>query len=194
MGQRSCAQCSGPLPDGSQKNRVYCSKVCTSAAYYARKDPERRRAESNAWYAKNRERRAPALLAAKTDLKCQECGERLPPTSHVDRKFCSRKCINTRSLRENLAQIVEAGRRRRARMNGPGVSRRDWNRLTNRHGGRCAYCNASAPLTMDHVVPIIRGGQHAIGNILPACLSCNSSKRARLLADWLRWRRMKSAA
>jgi 5-methylcytosine-specific restriction endonuclease McrA len=37
---------------------------------------------------------------------------------------------------------------------------------------------------MDHVVPIARGGWHAIGNILPACFSCNSSKRDDLLIYW----------
>ena len=34
------------------------------------------------------------------------------------------------------------------------------------------------------IMPIIRGGRHSIGNLLPACGSCNSSKGAKLLVEW----------
>lgn len=37
---------------------------------------------------------------------------------------------------------------------------------------------------MDHVIPVVRGGRHAIGNILPACAACNGSKHAALLVVW----------
>jgi 5-methylcytosine-specific restriction endonuclease McrA len=68
---------------------------------------------------------------------------------------------------------------------GPGVSARDWERLLNRLGRRCAYCNNKpAGLQMDHVFPLSRGGQHSIGNVLPACPRCNLSKGARLLVEW----------
>lgn len=61
---------------------------------------------------------------------------------------------------------------------------RDWLRLVRSHGGRCAYCRSDAPITIDHVVPLSRGGRHAIGNVLPACRPCNSSKQDRLLVEW----------
>ncbi len=35
-------------------------------------------------------------------------------------------------------------------------------------------------LTMDHVVPIIRGGRSTKGNVVPACKSCNAKKKHRL--------------
>lgn len=60
----------------------------------------------------------------------------------------------------------------------------DWLRLCRRFNDLCAYCGQKKPLTQDHVVPIARGGHHALGNILPACMSCNSSKGARLLVEW----------
>jgi 5-methylcytosine-specific restriction endonuclease McrA len=44
--------------------------------------------------------------------------------------------------------------------------------------GRCAYCQ-SAATTIDHVVPVSRGGRSERGNLLPACGSCNSRKNAR---------------
>ncbi len=49
--------------------------------------------------------------------------------------------------------------------------------------GPCVYCGAPAT-TVDHVTPLARGGHHAVYNLVPACGTCNSSKGAKLLADW----------
>jgi 5-methylcytosine-specific restriction endonuclease McrA len=46
--------------------------------------------------------------------------------------------------------------------------------------GVCAYCGKSfAPreLTMDHVVPLARGGRSVRGNVAPACKECNNRKK-----------------
>ncbi len=64
------------------------------------------------------------------------------------------------------------------------VTRQEWLRLVRRYDECCAYCGANELLTQDHVVPLSRGGRHAIGNLLPACGTCNSSKGARLLMEW----------
>lgn len=61
---------------------------------------------------------------------------------------------------------------------------RDWIRLVARYGGKCAYCGMRPGSTQDHVIPLIAGGRHTIGNVLPACQSCNSSKRDRFLVEW----------
>jgi hypothetical protein len=39
---------------------------------------------------------------------------------------------------------------------------------------------------MDHLWPLSRGGAHEPGNVVPACHSCNASKRDRLLWEWPR--------
>ncbi|TGB13887.1 HNH endonuclease [Streptomyces sp. MZ04] len=55
---------------------------------------------------------------------------------------------------------------------------------------RCAYCGIPGDLTVDHVIPISRGGRHAIGNLVPACLTCNLTKNVMFLVEWrLRKRR-----
>lgn len=62
----------------------------------------------------------------------------------------------------------------------------EWMKLVNRFGGRCAYCGQPGELVKDHVVPLKRGGRHAIANILPACGPCNSHKSDLLLVEWRR--------
>ncbi len=53
--------------------------------------------------------------------------------------------------------------------------------------GLCHYCGARAGprgLTMDHVIPLIRGGKSTRGNIVPACKECNSKKKSLLPWEW----------
>lgn len=59
--------------------------------------------------------------------------------------------------------------------------------LMEKFGGRCAYCPEPAT-TFDHIEPVVRGGKTLPGNIVPACVSCNSSKKAKPLYEWLRGR------
>ncbi|MBU4319038.1 MAG: HNH endonuclease [Proteobacteria bacterium] len=53
--------------------------------------------------------------------------------------------------------------------------------------GVCHYCNENIPakeLTMDHIVPIIRGGKSSKGNTVPCCKECNSRKKYLLPMEW----------
>lgn len=49
-----------------------------------------------------------------------------------------------------------------------------------RDGFRCQYCgDKTRDLTLDHVVPRSRGGQHTWDNIVSACKPCNHGKAGR---------------
>ena len=53
--------------------------------------------------------------------------------------------------------------------------------------GICYYCNRDVGrnnLTMDHVVPLSRGGKSKKGNIVPACKECNNKKKYLLPIEW----------
>jgi 5-methylcytosine-specific restriction endonuclease McrA len=53
-------------------------------------------------------------------------------------------------------------------------------------GGKCAYCGAAGEMQMDHFVPLAKGGTHALGNLVPACPSCNYSKSDHDAETWYR--------
>lgn len=56
-------------------------------------------------------------------------------------------------------------------------SRRE--RVLERDAHRCVYCAQVYPaeqLTLDHVEPRMRGGDHSEGNLVAACRSCNTMK------------------
>ncbi|MDT8443383.1 MAG: HNH endonuclease signature motif containing protein [Desulfuromonadales bacterium] len=53
--------------------------------------------------------------------------------------------------------------------------------------GLCHYCGGrfnSRDLTLDHIVPLVRGGRSTRGNCVPACKECNTRKRDLLPTEW----------
>ncbi|MDM8525564.1 HNH endonuclease [Desulfococcaceae bacterium HSG8] len=53
--------------------------------------------------------------------------------------------------------------------------------------GICHYCgHPTLPneLTMDHIVPLSRGGRSTKGNVVPSCKECNNQKKHLLPMEW----------
>lgn len=76
---------------------------------------------------------------------------------------------------------------RRERQKARELRRTQWwrNRIAR---GCCHYCGQSvspAELTLDHVVPLIRGGRTSKGNCVAACKDCNSRKQSLLPVEWV---------
>jgi 5-methylcytosine-specific restriction endonuclease McrA len=54
----------------------------------------------------------------------------------------------------------------------------------------CLACGQPGPSTIDHIIPLARGGTDSVGNLAPLCGPCNSSKGTK---TWLEWRIQKGA-
>lgn len=59
----------------------------------------------------------------------------------------------------------------------PPVNRRE---VLKRDHHACQYCGSTKKLTLDHVMPRSRGGQHTWDNVVAACESCNGRKGDRM--------------
>jgi len=60
-----------------------------------------------------------------------------------------------------------------------------WKNLRGR--GICHYCRRRVPpraLTMDHIVPLIRGGKTSKSNVVPSCKPCNDLKGNLIPSEW----------
>eukprot|EP00878_Enallax_costatus_P018955 GHUV01019982.1.p1 GENE.GHUV01019982.1~~GHUV01019982.1.p1 ORF type:complete len:172 (+),score=36.11 GHUV01019982.1:551-1066(+) len=51
---------------------------------------------------------------------------------------------------------------------------------------KCQYCGSSKELTLDHVIPVCRGGVNSWTNLVTACMACNQKKGDKSLAQ-LNW-------
>ncbi|MCB0062882.1 MAG: HNH endonuclease [Caldilineaceae bacterium] len=53
--------------------------------------------------------------------------------------------------------------------------------------GQCVYCqtrtdNSGQALTIDHIIPVAKGGENVFENLCRACRSCNEAKRDQIEA------------
>ncbi len=86
---------------------------------------------------------------------------------------------------------IERHNRRAQRRGSTGsLTRTQWFKWRNAFGGACAYCGEKVPrsrkceLCLEHVVPISRGGDTSIFNVVPACWDCNAEKGTKLVDEW----------
>jgi 5-methylcytosine-specific restriction endonuclease McrA len=188
-----CAVC-GVLMDmsTSRNDKKYCSRDCShsvedkehnKARAKAKNaaNPEPNRARARAWYKANPER-----------VKA-----RIPKTLTPEQK--ARNAVNLRRWRkENPGKRNAQTARRRAK-------RRGWmlisepasvGYLHQRDNGRCGLCGGKVSLkrrwpdrlspSVDHIIPLSRGGDDTRANKQLAHLGCNNSKRDRAVGEQLR--------
>lgn len=185
---RLCLECEASFPV-SRTDRLTCSLKCSKRRIDRRKNKGVR------------------------DFLCAHCVA-VFQAIRSDALYCSPWCSKRAYYEANRERLIasavqwaadhpeEMRVRRRARRalkrsnpGSVGVELKDWRRLVLRYRGCCAYCgNQPEVVQMDHVIPLARGGRHAIGNVLPACPSCNHSKQAALLAEWRHRRKLPLAA
>ena len=124
------------------------------------------------WYAKNIEReRERARLS-------MEAHRREHPEREVERK----QRYFERNPEKVRAQWRENTHRRRALKGG--TSGELAALMAEMVTQPCVYCGSTDRVTIDHVVPLSRGGKHEADNLAPACLPCNCSKGNKLLSEW----------
>jgi tetratricopeptide (TPR) repeat protein len=76
-------------------------------------------------------------------------------------KACSSRYVNKRRSRIEILSTLTA---------------QEWADIKHQYKQKCIYCGEEKQLTMDHVIPISKGGHHVKENIVPACRSCNCRK------------------
>lgn len=189
-----CAHCTRDFPR-SQRNHQYCSPGCRSAAFERRHRPtpaevscERCRCSFTRRRADQRFCSAACRIRAVNELRRRAdpegARERWRRWYRANReRFISYVREWKRLHPEKTAHY--ARRRRAARTGAGGAHSTDQVlMLLEAYGWRCAYCGGDGRLTIDHVVPLSRGGSDSIDNLVPACGSCNSSKHDRTLLEF----------
>lgn len=74
-----------------------------------------------------------------------------------------------------LKEYVDNINLSKIRLNKPNIFRRD--------GYKCGYCGSREKLTLDHIIPISKGGRSTWENLVTCCSKCNSKKDSYNLSD-----------
>ncbi|HHX11142.1 MAG TPA: hypothetical protein GX729_07255 [Firmicutes bacterium] len=66
-----------------------------------------------------------------------------------------------------------------------GLPLKEWKKVLDYFDNECAYCGErDTELEQEHIIPVSKGGKYEMGNIIPACRSCNSSKQNKNIHEW----------
>lgn len=177
---RPCQRC-GESFTPKKPRGMYCSKPCQYAARI--RDPHRENA---------RRRQKSAVRRANIPVRaCQCCGHHFKPKRRSTAVFCSERCAIS-AWGKDHPEVAYAGRlRRRARLRGVETETIKPLLVFQRDGWTCKLCGCPTPQrllrtssphkpTVDHIVPIARGGAHVYANVQCACSRCNSRKAAKI--------------
>lgn len=156
------------------------------ARIFAQKNPDKRRKYGRDHYHRYRDEYI-AEHHAMTDEERQREKERLRefrrqaatnPEWH-ERRRQSARALYRRNPAKNLAKIHK--RRALVKSNGGTFTAQEWSELCAKYDHRCLACGRKRRLTIDHVVPVSKGGRNDISNIQPLCFQCNRIKQARII-------------
>ncbi len=153
-------------------------------AYKARRG-EFVRQQDKAYYEAHREQRAAYQRAnreSRRELK-RASRARLQGTQSAESERERNRLLALKWHAENPEKSREnalAYRARRASAAGS-FTLSEWRALCDFYGNRCLRCGSDGPLTVDHVIPLIRGGSNDISNIQPLCGPCNCAKGAKII-------------
>lgn len=64
------------------------------------------------------------------------------------------------------------------------ITNKQWVRCKDFFENKCAYCDSNIDITKDLFIPSALGGSYEKNNIVPACNSCNSSKKDKQIMEW----------
>lgn len=183
------------VSSGSQSGPARC--LFCSAAY-------ERRTSMNKWCSTScREMaRGLVLIGPVIELECaiEDCSIRFTPKMRKQRCCCERhgKLLNGKERRERgldnpgwTEARQERREQRRARMKGVYVGPKAPRlKIADRDGWCCGLCGGHIPrvvrhghplyLTIDHIIPLNKGGEHSPSNVQAAHARCNYSKGDRL--------------
>lgn len=189
----TCVNCQAEF-EAARKTRMYCSKECQGKYVWAKEHPRvEERAPCPVCGADMSAKRAHAVYCSKpckvrsSDLRRNADGR----SEERDRERYANEAEHRRAyarqyLKDNPERMRAIRRKRKGQLKGQRFefTERDWRRMKHRYHYRCAYCGQKRELIREHIYPLARGGRHSVGNILPVCSPCNSSKKTRVLSDW----------
>jgi 5-methylcytosine-specific restriction endonuclease McrA len=131
----------------------------------------------------------PRMIALKTKQilhPCQICFD----DTFYRRVYCDRCWMIVKTI-QNSKKIIYSetnskSRRLKRESETLGLTRWQRKKLLNNWKAElqpCSYCLNVAD-TIDHIIPLIKGGTHLEENLTPACRSCNGSKAGHLISEW----------
>lgn len=175
-GEKYCSVCGSIYPNTleyftSDKQRkdglsYYCKKCLNTAnrknynsenkKYYYLKNREDILSKRKAYYINNKDE----IFLRDKKYKQSDRGKAMIKTTRQKRRTLSKKMLSFLTIEQ-------------------------WNKKLDDFNNSCAYCGkANCNLSIDHFIPLSKGGELSISNTVPCCSNCNSSKNNSDFFEW----------
>lgn len=172
-------------PDRGAYKADYDASHSVEAAAWRAANSDRIKQVKLAYYRKHRDQ-----ILAKVKAWCDSNPSRISTTHAIHYSRNAERIRDAvkayRTANPEKKAVLESRRRARKAGNGGSHTAAERRDKFASLGNVCVYCGIGGKLTVDHVVPLKLGGTDDIGNIVPACQSCNSRKNAKTLEDFCR--------
>lgn len=170
--QRRIAHCKDCMKIRTKKRyAANAESLRQKARDYRKANPEKVKASKAAWKKANSEKNVESVVAY----------QKRNPEKHA-------KWAKTyREKNQDKYRLWSHNRSEKLRVNG--IYKITDKELQKLLSSPCVECGCMENQTLDHIIPIDLGGRHAIGNLQTLCLSCNSSKRNRVMTVWKKSRK-----
>jgi 5-methylcytosine-specific restriction endonuclease McrA len=166
--------------DGLRSSCADCDKLYKKTKSLESKKRDSARASS--WNKNNQERRSE--IRKKSERKNSENAKRSARESYKknrDKRLALGKVMrDMKSPAEKRLKTLKA----RARKRGCEVFLVTPKELAKIIQRPCMYCGLKGPSEIDHLIPLEKRGSHSLGNLVPACRSCNASKSDSFYFQW----------
>lgn len=160
---RECKRCKKEYKPKLRTESFFCSRTCKDL--YRREEEKRVR------------------VASKPERVCVGCENIIPKTARADKKWCSEECsLKARSHTMNIQRRIRTSE---------DVQEFKRSEIYERDGWICQLCKKAvnpkltfpnpACASLDHVIPLSRGGGHKTTNVQLAHLRCNTSRGNKVL-------------
>jgi len=181
MNTKICSKCLCEFPlDNFYKTDSKCKpcKIEYSREYaktWAKANPEKYKQR---WQKKNKSR----WVEQKQD-QAYMLKKAIYRQQNSDRRVATAKAWNEANKQRYYQHVANSHIKRRIAKDAKAfkILDKEYKRLYN---SPCSFCGSTEKITMDHIIPISRSGNHSIGNLQPLCKSCNSSKKSRLVSEY----------
>jgi hypothetical protein len=127
----------------------------------------------------HREHREEKLAYFRANREYRNARKREYDASHQEQNRAYRQQEHVRRRYRQHKRVIEARRRARKRGAGGSWTVQDFERLCQSLNHCCYYCGKRCEkLTIEHRIPLSRGGSNHLSNVVPACSDCNTRKHA----------------
>lgn len=141
------------------------------------------------YYLANREKRL--KYAAERQKRLPKHPRPKPTVEQLELRRTARQEYARKHRQNNIEMYRNRVRKRRAQKRGAigSYTNVDWESRVLYYGWCCRYCSCALTrktLTMEHAIPLSRGGSNWPSNLVPACAKCNTRKGTKTIFEFLR--------